>query len=251
LEPSIVTAMLAFCRCGHLRDEHVAGGGCIHLNKPSKRFPNQAVCACGRYATDAMLADSEAFLAKTLAALSRKERASLDEVRDDLMQVMRISLWKASVKYDSRSHIRFGSFAAFEVYNDAIDEIRSARMFGRQGQYRVETPPPPTDEPGKWDFEARDPLDELDDDGPGSRRLERVNTGVSVDAEDIGSLALSWALAAEDRAGNRPADGFDLGSAPGSEGGASSPGWSAGLDALSLDWADARELHQHDDEEAA
>jgi DNA-directed RNA polymerase specialized sigma24 family protein len=239
--------MLAFCRCGHLRDEHIAGGGCIHLNRASKRYPTEAVCACTRYTVDPLLDDSEAFIAKTLNQVARKEGIPLEQVdREDLTQVMAVSLWKASAKYDSRSHIRFGSYAAFEIYNDAIDELRSARMFGRQGQYRVETPPPThTDETGKWDFEKRDPLDELDDDAAGSRRLERAVTGISVDAEDIGSLSVKWALAAADRVGDRPVSNHDHGTDQGATGGARSPGWAAGLDALSLDWRPRQELCDH------
>lgn len=239
-----MTGMLEFCRCGHTRDEHVAGLGCNHTNAASKRFSTQAPCACARYRADARLDDSEVFLAKQLNAIIRGEGLDLARVdRDDLLQVMRISLWRASAKYDSRSHIRFGSFASFEVYNDAIDELRSKRMFGRHGEYRVESPPPtPEDQPGEWNFEKRDPLDELDDDAAGSRRLERAITGISVDAEDIGSLSLGWALAADDLLGDGPIREHGKRAHPGPAGGAGGPGWVAGLAAL---------LHHTHEQEAA
>jgi DNA-directed RNA polymerase specialized sigma24 family protein len=221
-----VTAMLAFCRCGHVRDDHVAG--CTHVNS-SRRFDADARCTCRRFTYDALLDDAEAFVAKQLHQIMRKEGVPLDDVdKQDLLQVMRISLWRASAKYDSRSHIRFGSFAAFEVYNDAIDELRSARMFGRHGQYRLQ-PLLAHNDDDTWIIDATDPLD---DDAAGSRRLERVIAELTVDAPDAGDIDLRWALTDGDRealgAAAVDGDGTDASATRG----ARDPAWDRGLSAL-------------------
>jgi hypothetical protein len=182
--------MLELCRCGHQADEHAAGRGCNHTNAPSKRFPTGARCACARFNYDPDLADSEVFLAKQLNAAIRNQGLQLEQVdRDELTQVMRISLWRASTKYDSRSHIRFGSFASFEVYNDAIDELRSKRMFGRHGEYRLQPLERVDDDDTAWNVDPVDPLDHHD---AAQGRLDRVVAELTVDPADAGSVDLRW-----------------------------------------------------------
>lgn len=195
-----MTAMLAFCRCGHTRDDHVAG--CTHVNT-SRRFPTDQRCTCKRFTYDPLLDDAEAFLGKQYNHLRRKECLDLDDAdKQDLLQVMRISLWRASCKYDSRSHIRFGSFAAFEVYNDAIDELRSARMFGRHGQYRLQPALARDIDNDSWNVDPVDPLDVADG---GAGRLERVVAELTVDAPDVGDVVVGWALTDDDRRALRSA----------------------------------------------
>lgn len=220
---------LAFCRCGHTRDGHVPGGGCAHVNQPSKRFAAGARCHCPRFVANAELGDAEVFLAKQLNHAVRKEGLDLERVdRDDLLQVMRISLWRASTKYDSRSHIRFGSYASFEVYNDAIDELRSSRMFGRHGQHRL--PTLQSDANGDaWDI---DPVDPLDADDAGARRLERVVAEFTVDPPDAGDVALRWALAEDDREALRAAGNGSGGPDRGASARTRRAAWSDGLSAL-------------------
>jgi hypothetical protein len=222
---------LVYCACGHLADEHRPGLGCQHVNAASKRFAASARCHCGRFTPNAELGDPTDFVAKQLNHVLAKQKIPVEPVeREELLQVMHVSLWRAALKYDSRSHIRFGSFAAFELYQDAIDEMRSARMFGRDGKHRLPPQPPSdVDGDGNWNFERLDPLDELDDDAAGSRRLERAVAGVSTDAEDVGSLSLGWALAARDRGSNGSVRDRDRQSDRTAEGRAGSPGWAVAL----------------------
>lgn len=222
-----MTAMLAFCRCGHTRDDHVAG--CTHLNS-SKRFPTSARCACKRFTYDPQLDDAEAFVGKQLNHIIRKEGISLDDAdKQDLLQVMRISLWRASCKYDSRSHIRFGSYAAFEVYNDAIDELRSARMFGRHGQYRLQPALARNDDNDSWNVDPVDPIDVADG---GAGRLERVVAELTVDAPDVGDVVVGWALTDDDRRALRSAARDGDSTAESTPAGARGPAWGLGLAAL-------------------
>lgn len=219
--------MLAFCRCGHTRDDHVAG--CTHLNT-SKRFPDSARCACKRFGYDPQLDDAEAFVGKQLNHIIRKEGISLDDAdKQDLLQVMRISLWRASCKYDSRSHIRFGSYAAFEVYNDAIDELRSARMFGRHGQYRLQPQLARDTDNDSWNVDPVDPID-LADGGAG--RLERVVAELTVDAPDVGDVVVGWALTDGDRASVEAVVDRRVGDVARPETGYRGPAWDRGLQAL-------------------
>lgn len=82
-------------------------------------------------------------MGRSLSALVVRQGLGLEPVEaEELLATMRIALWQATVRYDSRSHIRFGSFAATFVVNRAIDELRSARMFGRRGQHRLPVLPP-------------------------------------------------------------------------------------------------------------
>lgn len=227
---------LAFCRCGHTRDQHRPGVGCHHENQASKRFAASARCVCARFVFDPLLDDAEAFIGKQLSAIVRKEGLALEPVdRDELLQVMRISLWRASVKYDSRSHIRFGSWAAFEVYNDAIDELRSSRMFGRHGQHRLPAALP-SHADGDWNI---DPVDPLDADDAWTGRLERVVAELTLDPPDVGSLDLGRALSEVDREALRAAGNGRRGTACGASARARRPAWSDGLTAH---WAVARRL---------
>lgn len=222
---------VAYCGCGHTLDDHVRGAVCRHVNRASKRFPTSAPCGCRRFHPCPGLPDSEEFLAKQLNALIAKQRLSLESVeRDDLLQVMRISLWRASAKYDSRSHIRFGSYAAMEVCNDAIDEMRSARMFGRQGQHRLPPPlPSPTDADGNWDFEQPDPQDEHD---RGDGRLARVVAELTIDAPDAGSVDLRWAESQRDSEAIRAVRDRRLSTRESVEDGDHGAAWQRGLAAL-------------------
>lgn len=165
-----MTAMLAFCQCGHLRDEHVAGGGCIHLNRANvKRDVPEALCTCTRYGPDERLTDSEDFVGKVLEKVIAKEAIPLEPVeREEALQVLRIALWKTAAKYDSRSHVRFRVYAYLELYNDTIDHFRSER--GRHGQHRV--------------FDARGILDSFDDDGDGAVGADRLGGAASRDPAD-------------------------------------------------------------------
>jgi hypothetical protein len=153
--------MLAFCRCGHLEGEHIAGGGCIHVNPTSRKLEvGEAICGCIRYEPDDRLTDSEDFIGKVLEKVVGKEAIPLEPVeREEALQVLRIALWKTSAKYDSRSGVKFRVYAYLELYNDTIDHFRSER--GRHGQHRV--------------FDARGQLDDHDDDvdygAAGSHRL--------------------------------------------------------------------------------
>lgn len=234
--PPVLTGTLVFCACGHTRDEHTAAG-CAHVNAASKRFPVAAPCACRRFTLNPLLEDAEAFIAKTLNQIIRKE--GIPDVshadREDLTQVMLLSLWKASAKYDSRSHIRFGSYASFEVYNDAIDEIRSSRMYGRHGQHRVQPHTVRSDD----DTWAIDPIDPLDEGDRGEGRLERVVAELTVDAPDAGDVALRWALAEDDRDALRTPRERRSATPGGAPRGTGSPAWASGLTALTTKEASA------------
>lgn len=164
-----MTAMLAFCRCGHLRDEHIAGGGCIHLNRANvKRAVPEALCTCLRFEPDPRLVDSEDFVGKVLEKVVAKEAIPLEPVeREEALQVLRIALWKTSAKYDSRSHVRFRVYAYLELYNDTIDHFRSER--GRHGQHRV--------------FDARGVSDDFDVDD-GAAGVDRLGGAASRDPAD-------------------------------------------------------------------
>jgi DNA-directed RNA polymerase specialized sigma24 family protein len=224
-----MTAMLAFCRCGHVDTEHRAGVGCTHIND-GRKFPASAPCACRRFELDAHMLDAEEFLAKQLNHLRTKEGLSLEPVeREDLLQVMRISLWRASTKYDSRSHIRFGSFAAFEVYNDALDELRSARMFGRRGQHRL---PPMASSANSDDDFSSDAADPVDSHDGGEGRLARVVAELTVDPADAGSVDLRWAAAEGDREAVRAVAERHQRTVEGAESGARAPTWHRGLAAF-------------------
>jgi DNA-directed RNA polymerase specialized sigma24 family protein len=218
---------LEICTCGHLRDQHPVG--CIHINRRRNFILESEVCKCALY-RPAELGDTEVFLAKTLNKLAAKEGIPLEQVeRDDLLQVMRIALWGAARKYDSRSHITFGSFAAFEVYNDAIDEMRSSRMFGRQGQYRVQPALAGAADDDNWNI---DPADPLDDDATGSRRLDRVVAELTVDPPDVGDVVVRWALTEADRGAVRVAAVSGLRADHRAAHRAGEPAWNAGLTAL-------------------
>lgn len=218
--------MLAFCACGHTRDEHIAG--CTHINAASKRFPLAARCTCARFTLNEQMQDAEVFLAKHLHSVEHKVGRLEQADRDDLLQVMRIALWKTSAKYDSRSHIRFGSYASFEVYNDAIDEIRSSRMFGRHGQHRLQ----PLVVQGDDDSWFVDPVDPLDQRDSGAGRLERVVSEFTVDAPDAGDIALRWALAEDDRAVVGAAGERRGATTDGAANGDRDAAWASGLTAL-------------------
>lgn len=196
-----MTAMLAFCACGHTRDEHLAGGQCIHLNhdtrndnaKPEVRAKARKVdevCTCSQYAPDARLTDSEDFIGKVLMKAKNREGWDFEWVEwQEALQVLRIQLWRTAAKYDSRSHIRFRVYAYFELFNDAIDHIRSER--GRHGQHRV--------------FDGRG-FDDWSGDGDGPAGAGRLDSVASRDPEDDPD---HWAtdgggLLAE---GDRPAPG--------------------------------------------
>lgn len=129
------------------------------MNAASKRHPVAARCHCGRFAVSPAIGDTEAFIGRSLSALVSRQGLALEPVEaDELLQVMRVALWRASRKYDSRSHIRFGSFAATFLVQRAIDELRSARMFGRRGQHRLPLlPPPAIDDGGQVVGEEADP----------------------------------------------------------------------------------------------
>lgn len=216
---------LEFCRCGHTRDSHVPGVGCDHVNA-SRRHPEAKRCTCSRFGVDGDLADSEVFLAKQLNHVVRKEGLDLQPVeRDELMQVMRISLWRASTKFDSRSHIRFGSFASFEVYQDAIDELRSRRMFGRRGEYRLQPLPAPPDADDSWIIDQADPLE----DDLGAGRLARVVAELTIDPPDAGSVDLRWASTSRDRAALGTVRERRRSEAEAAEGGDRRPGWRLSL----------------------
>lgn len=174
-----LTLMLAFCACGHTRDEHRAGGACTHTNHDTRNDSAKAEvrakarkldeqCACTRYAPDARLTDSEDFIGKVLRKAKNREGWEFEWVEwQEAVQVLGIQLWRTAEKYDSRSHIRFRVYAYFELFNDAIDHIRSTR--GRHGQHRV--------------FDAR-VLDDWSGDGDGPAGLDQSDSLASTDAGD-------------------------------------------------------------------
>jgi len=232
--PPVLTGRLEFCACGHVPGDHVAGRGCQHVNKPSKRFSASARCHCSRFAVHPELADAEVFLTKQMNHVVRKQGLSLEQVeRDELLQVMRISLWRASAKFDSRSHIRFGSFASYELYQDAIDEMRHSRMFGRQGQYRLQ-PLVAHDEDDSWFIDLVDPLE--NDETPAARlradRLDRTIPELVVDPPDPGDIDARWAFTDRDREALRTVVVGGRGSREGTAHRARGTAWADGLTAL-------------------
>lgn len=186
-----MTVALELCRCGHLADEHVPGAGCRHENQASRRHAVTARCACGRYAPDERLTDSEDFIGKLLEKVLAREGIPVEPVeRAEALQVLRIQLWRTSCKYDSRSHIRFRVYAYFELYNDAIDHFRSER--GRHGQHRV--------------FDARFELPDvdLDDAAAGADRLDGAASPDPADDPESWAADAGGLLAEGDRAPARP-----------------------------------------------
>lgn len=221
---------VAYCGCGHVAGEHRPGLGCQHVNAASKRFPTSAGCHCGRFKANAEMGDPGEFVVKQLNHIVAKQGIPLEPVdRDDLLQVMHVSLWRAALKYDSRSHIRFGSFAAFELYQDAIDELRSARMFGRHGQHRLPSPAPSAPDADSWHIDPIDPQDEHD---RGEGRLARVVAEFTVDPPDAGSVDLRWAESQRDREAVTAVRERRLAAREGAEGGDLGAAWQRGLAAL-------------------
>jgi DNA-directed RNA polymerase specialized sigma24 family protein len=225
-----MSAAIAYCGCGHALDQHIRGGVCQHVNRPSKRIPTSAPCGCRHFHPNPGITDSDEFVAKQVNHVVRKLGVPLEPVdREDLAQVMRISLWKASEKYDSRSHIQFGSFAAFELYQDAIDELRSPRMFGRHGQHRL---PPALASAADDDSWIIDPVDPQDAHDHGDGRLARVVAEFTVDPPDAGSVDLRWATSDRDREALRAAGERRRRPDQSPEDGARVPAWHRGLAAL-------------------
>jgi hypothetical protein len=221
---------VVYCDCGHTGDEHRPGLGCQHVNPESKRFPSSAGCHCGRLTPNGDIGDPDEFVAKQLNHVVAKQRLPLEPVdRVDLVQVMGVSLWRAARKYDSRSHIRFGSFAAFELYQDALDEIRSSRMFGRQGQHRLPPPLPSGTDGDEWHIDPIDPHDEQD---RGENRLARIVAELTVDPPDAGTVDLRWVKSQGDCETLRAARERRYAAGEGAEGGDRVPAWHLGLAAL-------------------
>lgn len=140
MPPILPAGSLTFCGCGHTPDEHLRHGQCLHVNPTNaKKQLVEELCVCEAFAVDARLPDGEDFARRVLQKVIAKEAVPLERVDlEDVLQVMFMQLWRASAKYDSRSHIRFRVYAYYELFNDAIDEIR--RAFGRHGQHRVYDP---------------------------------------------------------------------------------------------------------------
>lgn len=163
-----MTGRLEICACGHTRDEHHAVGRCTHAHAASVKLGPPALCSCSRYQPDDRLTDTEAFIGRVLEKVLAKEAIPVEAVeREDALQLLRIQLWRTTLKYDSRSHVRFRVYAYLELYNDAIDHFRSER--GRHGQHRV--------------FDARH-APELDGDGDVAAQADRLDGAASRDPAD-------------------------------------------------------------------
>lgn len=148
--PRVLGGKLVICACGHTVESHLAGRDCIHLNHDTRNESAKAdvrakarnvddLCTCTRFQPDPRLPDGEVFVRRVLQKVLAKEALPVEQVDiDESLAVLFRQLWRTSEKYDSRSHVRFRVYAYLELYNDAIDHVRSD--WGRHGQHRVFDP---------------------------------------------------------------------------------------------------------------